>query len=100
MKRASKVWSWRLAVVAAGLLGASSAWAQSSPTDPPASGDDPEQDEASKQTLKLPPPKAPPGAGPKPLVWAGTSVFLDQSITPETVGIGRDYQSRNPSMQT
>jgi transcriptional regulator with GAF, ATPase, and Fis domain len=101
MMRASKRWSLRLAVVAAGCLGSGSLWAQSSPTPPPVTQEDPEQDDQSRQTLKLPPKAAPKtGKGPKPLVWAGSSIFIDQSVNTETVGVGRDYQSRNPSVQT
>lgn len=58
---------------------------------------DPAQDTSSAQTLGLPP-KTPP-ATPKPLIWAGSVFFADQSVNSETVGLGKDYQSRNPSFQ-
>ncbi len=35
----------------------------------------------------------------KPLVWRGSSILFDQSVTPETVGVGKDLQSDNPSYQ-
>lgn len=51
------------------------------------------KDEVKKEEPKkaaAPPPK---------LIWRGTSLIVDQSMTPETAGIGRDYQSRNALYQ-
>ena len=36
---------------------------------------------------------------PKKLLWRGTTFSADQSVSSETAGIGRDYQSSNPSYQ-
>lgn len=59
----------------------------------------PVEDTPSAQTLALPPKKAAGGAPPKPLIWAGTVMFFDQSVNSEALGVGKDYQSRNPSFQ-
>lgn len=40
-----------------------------------------------------------PAAEKKPLIWRGTSLILDQSTNPETVGIGADRQTDNPVYQ-
>jgi hypothetical protein len=46
------------------------------------------------QALKLPDPKA-----RKPVIWHDTSFIFDQSVSAETIGVGKDYQTRNPSYQ-
>ena len=51
-----------------------------------------------KDEVKKEEPKK-PTAAPKPLIWRGTTFIVDQSMTPETAGIGRDYQSRNALYQ-
>ena len=123
----ARTWGVTGLVMAAALLGqVSTAWAQgggTSPSPPPGqpaanptgpsltvtadgtpvsgptgSAPGPAPDEASTaQTLGLPPKTAP--ATPKPLLWAGSVLFFDQSINSEAIGVGRDYQSRNPSYQ-
>lgn len=35
----------------------------------------------------------------EPLPWRGTYLLLDQSVTTQTVGIGEDYQSKNPTYE-
>jgi hypothetical protein len=128
MSKASKV-RLKLGMMAAVVLAAAPAWAQGNdpaqpaqpgqgnPTGPAAqpqggpsltiSSDGtttagpaaaPEEDKPSAQTLALPPKKA-GGAPPKPLIWAGTVMFFDQSVNSEALGVGKDYQSRNPSFQ-
>ena len=39
------------------------------------------------------------GSGKKPLPWRGTTLTFDQSVTTQTVGIGEDYQSSNPTYE-
>lgn len=39
------------------------------------------------------------GAEEQKLIFRGSSLLLDQSVTPETIGIGKDYQSADPSYQ-
>jgi hypothetical protein len=46
-----------------------------------------------------PPPAQPPASVPKKLLWRGTTLTVDQSVTSETLGVGQDYQSNNPSYQ-
>ncbi|MCC6644413.1 MAG: acid shock protein [Polyangiaceae bacterium] len=51
------------------------------------------KDEVKKEEPKkaaTPPPR---------LIWRGSTAVIDQSMTPETVGIGHDYQTRNPLYQ-
>ena len=38
-------------------------------------------------------------SGKKPLPWRGTQLTFDQSATTQTVGIGEDYQSSNPTYE-
>lgn len=53
---------------------------------------------APKDEVKKEEPKKQAAPPPK-LIWRGTSLIVDQSMTPETAGIGRDYQSRNALYQ-
>lgn len=39
------------------------------------------------------------GSKKEPLPWRGTHILLDQSLTTQTVGIGEDYQSSNPTYE-
>lgn len=53
-------------------------------------------EQAAKQPEKT---VATPPAPPKPLLWRGTTLSADQSVSSETAGIGKDIQSSNPSYQ-
>ena len=48
----------------------------------------------SAQALKLP-----DNGARKPVIWHDTSFIFDQSVSSETIGVGKDYQTRNPSYQ-
>ncbi len=53
---------------------------------------------APKDEVKKEEPKKAPTPPPK-LIWRGSTLIVDQSMTPETAGIGHDYQTRNPLYQ-
>lgn len=56
-------------------------------------GNPPVTDQSAKPAEKTVPTPA------KPLLWRGTTISADQSLSSETMGIGKDYQSSNPSYQ-
>lgn len=37
--------------------------------------------------------------GKQPIPWHGTTLLFDQSVTTQTVGVGADYQSANPTYE-
>lgn len=53
----------------------------------------PKKDQVKKEDEKK------ESAEPEKLIWRGTTISFDQSVSTETVGIGKDYQSRNPYAQ-
>src|SRR4051812_24801301 len=40
-----------------------------------------------------------PEAKKTPLRWHGSTLLFDQSVTSQTIGVGRDYQSYNPTYE-
>jgi hypothetical protein len=63
---------------------------QQAPAAAPAADEGP-----SPQRLSIPS----EGGGRKPLIWRGTSFMFQQAVSSETIGIGKDYQSRNPAYE-
>lgn len=59
----------------------------------------PNQPATDEQAAKQPEKTVATPAPPKPLLWRGTTLSADQSVSSETAGIGKDYQSGNPSYQ-
>lgn len=111
---------FRPAVLTAIFAGSLSASALAQPAEPPPPGAAPGQppqggptltlDSGGTTTVGTTPQTGPkdevkkeepkkPAAQPAKLVWRGTTLVVDQSMTPETAGIGRDYQSRNALYQ-
>lgn len=62
------------------------------------SGENASPDAPSPRRLTLKPSSS-GGDEHKPVIWQGTTFFFDQSVSSETAGLGKDYQSYNPSYQ-